>query len=160
TPPSLPASWAPERAEARRIVRHALSERRSWLDPIEADAVMRAYAIPTVPIRCAAGPDAAVTAAAGFLAGGQPVVVESHSRDIIHKSDVGGVRLALTSERAVRDAAIDMIARAKKLRPEAAILGVTVQPMIVRPQARELILGIADDATFGPIIVFGRGGTA
>jgi acetyltransferase len=78
----------------------------------------------------------------------------------VHKSDVGGVRLNLTSEQAVRAAAEQVIANAKAARPQAQISGVTVQPMIVRPKARELIAGIADDPTFGPVIVFGHGGTA
>ena len=83
-----------------------------------------------------------------------------HSRDIVHKSEVDGVRLNLTSGAAVRDAAENVIDSARKLLPDARIAGVTVQPMIIRPKARELIAGIADDPTFGPVIVFGRGGTA
>ena len=78
----------------------------------------------------------------------------------MHKSDVGGVRLNLTSEAAVREAAADILARARAARPDARITGVTIHPMILRPKARELIAGIADDPTFGPVIVFGRGGTA
>jgi acetyltransferase len=82
------------------------------------------------------------------------------SRDIIHKSDVGGVVLNLTSPESVRRATAGIIERAKKLRPEARISGVIVQAMVVRSKARELILGLADDPTFGTVIVFGRGGTA
>jgi acetyltransferase len=82
------------------------------------------------------------------------------SRDIIHKSDVGGVVLNLTNADAVRAATADILARAKALRPEARIAGVMVQAMVVRPKARELILGLADDPTFGTVVVFGHGGTA
>src|ERR1700716_1191916 len=82
------------------------------------------------------------------------------SRDIVHKSDVGGVVLNLTTPDAVRAATADILARAKALRPQARIAGVIVQAMMVRPKARELILGLADDPTFGTVIVFGRGGTA
>jgi acetyltransferase len=60
----------------------------------------------------------------------------------------------------VRAATADILERAKALRPEARIAGVIVQAMVVRPKARELILGLADDPTFGTVIVFGRGGTA
>jgi acetyltransferase len=98
--------------------------------------------------------------AAEMLAQYGAVVAKIQSRDIIHKSEVGGVRLNLTSQHAVREAAAEMIARARTLRPDARIAGVTIHPMIVRPKARELILGIADDPTFGPVIVFGSGGTA
>ena len=82
------------------------------------------------------------------------------SPDIIHKSDVGGVRLDLTSADAVRKAAADIFERAGRLKPGARIAGVTVQAMVRRPKARELIAGLADDPTFGPVVVFGRGGTA
>jgi acetyltransferase len=68
--------------------------------------------------------------------------------------------LNLTAPEAVREAATDVITRAKTLRPDARIAGVIVQAMVVRPKARELILGLADDPTFGTVVVFGRGGTA
>jgi hypothetical protein len=70
------------------------------------------------------------------------------------------VRLNLTSERAVAEATSDILKRARAAKPDARITGVAVFPMIVRPKARELIVGVADDPTFGPIIVFGQGGTA
>jgi len=82
------------------------------------------------------------------------------SADIPHKSDVDGVRLNLGTLQAVQAAASSILARAHELRPNARIDGVLVQPTIVRPKARELIAGIADDPTFGPVVVFGRGGTA
>ena len=95
-----------------------------------------------------------------MLAGGQTAVVKILSPDIVHKSEVGGVRLNLTSAQAVADATADILARARAARPDARITGVTLHPMVLRPKARELIAGIADDPTFGPIIVFGAGGTA
>ena len=57
-------------------------------------------------------------------------------------------------------AAADILARARAARPDARITGVTIHPMIVRAKARELIVGVADDPTFGPVIAFGQGGTA
>ena len=66
----------------------------------------------------------------------------------------------LTSEAAVRTAVTDILARARAARPDARIDGVTIHPMILRPKARELIAGLADDPTFGPVVVFGSGGTA
>jgi acetyltransferase len=120
---------------------------------------LRAYAIPAVATIPAHSPDEAEAAAAPFLAAGQSVVAKILSRDIVHKSDVGGVRLNLTTAAAVRSAVAVIMANAAAARPDAKILGVTLQPMIVRPKARELIVGIADDPTFGPVIVFGSGGT-
>ena len=70
------------------------------------------------------------------------------------------MRLNLTTERAVRQATEEILSQARAAKPDARISGVTVFPMIVRPKARELIVGVADDPTFGPVIVFGQGGTA
>jgi acetyltransferase len=113
-----------------------------------------------VPTFAAADSEEAVAHASVLFAQGATVVLKIVSRDIVHKSEVGGVVLNLTSPEAVRAATADIIARAKALRPEARIAGVIVQAMVVRPKARELILGLADDPTFGTVVVFGRGGTA
>jgi acetyltransferase len=113
-----------------------------------------------VPTFAAADAEQAVAHASVLFAQGTTVVLKIMSRDIVHKSDVGGVVLNLTSAEAVRTGTTEILARAKALRPEARIEGVIVQAMIVRPKARELILGIADDPTFGTVIVFGHGGTA
>ena len=158
TPPSLPAEFSPDAATARRVVATALADGRSWLDPLEVAEVLRAYAIPALPTFAAADAEGAAAAAAPFLAKGRPVAVKIHSRDIIHKSDVGGVRLDLATEDAVRAATAEIIASARAHRPDARIEGVMVQPMMLRPQARELIVGLADDPTFGPVVVFGHGG--
>lgn len=160
TPPSLPRDFSPDVATAHRLIEQVIADGRNWLDPVEATELLRCYAIPTLPISLAPTADAAAAAAAPFLSKGEAVVVKIHSRDIVHKSEVNGVRLNLTSGAAVRDAAETIVASARNVLPHARIAGVTVQPMIVRPKARELIAGIADDPTFGPVIVFGRGGTA
>jgi acetyltransferase len=160
TPPSLPEHFVPDIAAARQAIDEALRDGRRWLDPIAAAQVLTAYAIPVVPAVLAHDPDEAGALARPFLAAGDPVVVKIQSPDIVHKSDVGGVQLGLLSEAAVRTAAADIMARAQTARPDARITGVIVQPMIIRPKAHELIAGIADDPTFGPVIAFGHGGTA
>jgi acetyltransferase len=160
TPPNVSSLFQPNLKAAREIVEPALKEGRAWLDPIEIFALFEAYSIPMVPTTAAATPDEAVVRAEAFLARGMAVAVKILSRDITHKSDVGGVVLGLTTKGGVRSAACEVIAKAKHARPDARVDGVMVQPMIVRPGARELILGIADDPTFGPVIAFGRGGTA
>jgi acetyltransferase len=166
TPPSLPQDFKPDVAAARAVIAGAMrGERtrpdgRTWLDPIEVGRLLAAYSIPIAPALFARDAEAAASVAAPLLAEGSTVVAKILSPDIIHKSEVGGVRLNLTSERAVREAVADILARARAARPEARIAGVTIHPMILRPKARELIAGIADDPTFGPVIVFGRGGTA
>jgi acetyltransferase len=160
TPPSLPENFAPNTAIARRVVAGVLSAGRSWLDPVEAEKVLSAYAIPIVPIALATDPAAAGRAAMPFLNTNQLVALKIHSPDIIHKSDVGGVRLNLGSAAEVERAAAEMLERVHAAKPTAWLSGVTVHPMIVRPTARELIAGVADDTTFGPVVVFGQGGTA
>ncbi|KPF95244.1 GCN5 family acetyltransferase [Rhodopseudomonas sp. AAP120] len=159
-PPSLPKEFDPDTEAARLVIEKALAEGRSWLDPIEVGALFAAYQIPMVPTLAAPNADAAVAWAEPFLAQGVTVVVKVMSRDITHKSDVGGVVLNLTSVEAVRSAVVDILDRAARLRPKARIEGVIVQPMIIRRKARELTVGIADDPTFGPVIAFGHGGTA
>jgi acetyltransferase len=160
TPPNVSSLFQPNVKAAREIVERALKEERTWLDPIEIFALFEAYFIPMVRTLAAATPDEAVARAEALLAQGLAVAVKILSRDITHKSDVGGVVLGLTTKGGVRNAACEVIAKAKHARPDARVDGVMVQPMIVRPGARELILGIADDPTFGPVIAFGRGGTA
>jgi acetyltransferase len=160
TPPNVPDLFAPDVDAARKIVAQALNEGRAWLDPIEIAALFEAYSIPMVPTVAAVNPDDAVAKAETFLAQGRAVAVKILSRDITHKSDVGGVALGLTTKGGVRSAACEVISRARRARPDASIQGVLIQPMIARRTARELIAGIADDPTFGPVIAFGRGGTA
>jgi acetyltransferase len=160
TPPSLPQDFSPDPGTAREIVGRAIADGRTWLDPIEIAQLLACYSIPIVPVVLARNADEAAAAAAPFLVAGSTVVAKILSPDIIHKSEVGGVRLNLASDRAVREAVTDILARAHAARPDARLTGVTIYPMVVRPKARELIIGLADDPTFGPVIVFGRGGTA
>jgi acetyltransferase len=112
-----------------------------------------------VPTRVAATPEAAKAAAADLLRGYPSVAVKILSPNLTHKSDLGGVRLDLASADEAEKAARQMLRDIKALRPGAILEGVTVQPMIKKPDAYELILGITVDPTFGPLILFGAGGT-
>jgi acetyltransferase len=159
-PPAMPGTFVPDIDTARQIMAAALADGRKWLDPREIKRLFDAYEITMVPTFAAADAEQAVAHASALFAQGITVVLKIMSRDIVHKSDVGGVVLNLTSADAVRTATAEILARASRLRPEARIEGVIVQAMIVRPKARELILGLADDPTFGTVIVFGHGGTA
>jgi acetyltransferase len=159
-PPSLPTDFIPDVAAGRQIVQTALAADKAWLDPTEVAGLLRAYAIPMAAVATARDGEEAAAIAAPLLAQGQTVAVKILSPDIVHKSEVGGVRLNLTTAAAVAEAATSMIERARAARPDARITGVIIQAMILRTKARELIAGIADDPTFGPVIVFGAGGTA
>jgi acetyltransferase len=160
TPDNLPHDFSPDPEAARAIVAEVLAQNRRWLNPLEVDALLRAYDIPTAPVILARTADDAARAAQPTLAEGGRVAVKILSPDIVHKSDIGGVQLDLSTEDAVRKAATDIFERAARLRPDASVTGVTVQPMVRRAKARELIVGLADDPSFGPVVVFGRGGTA
>ena len=161
TPPSLPQEFAPDTAAVRPVIDVVLRERRTWLEPVELTrdvfglwhpdhAGRRWRAMPTKPSR----------RQGRISPAGTPVVLKILSPDIVHKSEVGGVRLNLASEQRCAKLPTEILSRARAAKPEARIRGVTVVPMIVRPKARELIVGVADDPTFGPVIVFGQGGTA
>src|SRR5271169_2683178 len=118
TPPSLPEHFAPDVAAARRPVDAAIRDGRRWLDPLEVVEVMTAYAIPTVPTLLARDSDEAGALARPFLSAGTPVVVKILSPDIVHKSDIGGVRLGLASEASVRNATAEIIAAARAASPD------------------------------------------
>jgi acetyltransferase len=157
TPPANPDQLAPARTAARAEIEKALAAGRSVLTEPEAKAVLLAYGIPTVATHVAADPAEAGRIAAEI---GRPVALKIVSPDISHKSDVGGVRLDLRSAAAVVEAARDMLAAVAARAPKAQITGFAVEEMIRRPHAFELLAGIAEDRTFGPIILFGQGGTA
>jgi acetyltransferase len=157
TPPSLPVGLAVDTAQVKAIVERALADGRSLLDAAEAKSVLSAYDIPVVETHVVSTIETAV-ALAGQI--GFPVALKIFSPDITHKSDVGGVALDLESPAAVRTAAANMVSQVSRLRPDARLAGFTIQAMINRPNAHELILGMAEDATFGPVILFGQGGVA
>jgi acetyltransferase len=160
TPDDLPHDFEPDTEAARAVVDHVLAQNRRWLDPLEVNALLRAYDIPTAPVILATTPEEAAEAAQPIIAEGGTVAVKVLSPDIVHKSDIGGVKLDLTTGEAVKKAAADIFERAARLKPQAHVTGVTVQPMVRRAKARELIVGLADDPSFGPVVLFGRGGTA
>jgi len=160
TPADVLAEFSPDRARAAAVIAAALADNRLWLKASEVVELLTTYGIPIVPALAAADPGEAKRLAALLLAEHRSLVVKIASPDIVHKSDVGGVELELSTPEAVGAATDDVIARAKAARPGARIDGVTLHPMIVAPKAVELIAGVTDDPIFGPVMVFGRGGTA
>src|SRR5690606_18616288 len=141
TPPSLPQDFVVDGDAARAVVAAALASGQPWLQPDAIARLFAAYGIPLAPSRAAADADEAARIAAPLLAGGGTVAVKLLSPDIAHKSDVDGVRLDLASDAAVRDAAGDILRRARERRPDARIDGLLVQPMARRAKAREVIAG-------------------
>ena len=157
TPPSIPEDFVPDTAAARKIIAQALADGREWLSEVEAKAVLEAYAVPVVPTRAVADPAAAAAMAEKL---GFPAALKILSKEITHKSDVGGVALDLPTADAVRAAAEAMLQRVAERVGPVAIEGFAIQPMIQRPNAFELIVGASEDPQFGPVVLFGHGGTA
>ena len=156
TPGPLSLGKAPDIEGARMIIEGALSEGRKVLSESESKAVLHAFHIPTAPASVVRSPNEALVQAESL---GFPVVLKINSPDITHKSDAGGVRLGISNAQAVRSAYNDMLNTVRKNRPEARIDGVTIEPMLQRPNGRELLVGLATDPVFGPVITFGTGGT-
>jgi len=156
--PSASGNAPPDIALARATIESALAAGREMFDEAEAKALLQAYGIPTVETRTVRAEAAAAVEAAAEL--GYPVALKILSPDISHKSDVGGVALGLRGADELRLAADTMLARVRAARPAARIAGFTVQRMVTRPMAQELIVGASIDPLFGPVLLFGQGGTA
>ena len=156
-PPAIAAEFVPDRAAAQALIARALAAGRTALTEPEAKALLAAYGIPVVDTRIASDAEAAARLARAI---GFPVALKILSVDVVHKSDVGGVALDLADEDAVRTAASVMLARLGAMLPAPRVEGFTVQAMVRRPQAHELIVGVSTDPVFGPVILFGQGGIA
>jgi acetyltransferase len=142
---------------ARGLIGQTLGDGREWLDPAEVAGFLACYGIAFARTEAVADVKAAGAVAARIKA---PVALKIRSRDVIHKSDVGGVALNLADRKDVEAAATQMNERIARALPKVRLEGFTVQEMIVRPGAFELIAGVTTDPTFGPVILFGQGGTA
>lgn len=145
---------------ARTIIAKAVERGERWLPPSDVHAVLKCYGIHAAEAIRSETAEEAAKASIPLIEANGACVVKILSPDISHKSDVGGVALNLKSPEEVARVAAGMMQLAARLRPQARIEGVSLHPMIVRPHGRELIVGLADDPTFGPVILFGHGGKA
>jgi len=142
------------RAQVEQIIQNARSHGRVLLTEPESKRLLSLYGIPTVETRVAATEDEAARLAAEI---GFPTVVKILSETITHKTDVGGVKLNLRDEAAVRAAYREIRAAVAEKASLDQFGGVTVQPM-VKLEGYELILGSSIDPQFGPVLLFGSGG--
>jgi acetyltransferase len=142
-----------DRGSAEAVIRQAQEEGRCSLSPSESLEVLRAYGFPLPPFGAVrTAPEAVVLAEQiGF-----PVVMKILSPDILHKVDVGGVRLNLRTPDEVKWAFEEMLQTVARRRPEARLDGVLIQQMV--PRGTEMILGMKRDRQFGPVLMFGLGG--
>jgi acetyltransferase len=144
----------------RKILNDAAAEGRTLLTEPEAKSVLRHCGIDVPETVTCASEEEVEEVSARMLLGTPRVVVKMLSRRISHKSDIGGVVLNLGHAEDARAAASDIRSRFTSAYPGLSIDGFTVQPMVTRKHGRELIAGITTDPTFGPVVVFGAGGTS
>jgi acetyltransferase len=155
-PPKLPSRMEFARDAAARLIQESLSRGVSLLNEVDAKMLLAAYGIPVTRTEVARSRKEAEQVAEGI---GFPVVMKILSNEIVHKSDVGGVRLGLRTRAEVGLSFEQMTASLVGPPPGDRIDGVTLQPMIENIDF-ELILGSKKDRDFGPVILFGMGGMA
>src|SRR6056297_2609214 len=148
-----PADFDVDREAAREILER-VEERGDNRLGVEAMGLLDAYGIPTPDGTIAEEPEEAVAAAQDIEG---EVVMKIVSPDILHKSDIGGVKVGVTNED-VYDAYEDLVTRARNYQPDATILGVQVQEMVDLDAGTETIIGMNRDPQFGPLLLFGLGG--
>jgi acetyltransferase len=142
---------------ARLLIEGAMAEGHKVLSTTESKALLTAFHIPTMrSVEVHSANEALVAAEmVGF-----PVAMKIASHQISHKSDVGGVRLNIESAQEVRTAYNQLVESVQKKKPDAKILGVTIEKMVKKAHGRELMIGVLRDPVFGPVVSFGAGGTA
>lgn len=152
-PPGEYVQYAVDQARVRAVFERVRAAGRVELGEIEAREVIEAYGMRLPKSQLARSPDeaAALAAAIGF-----PVVMKISSPDILHKSDIGGVKVGVADTAAARDIYELIEYRARKYNPEAQVWGVLVQEQVRK--GREVLVGVKRDPQFGPLVVFGLGG--
>jgi acetyltransferase len=159
TPPSLGPLKTPDVEGARMIIECVLAERRKVLTEMESKALQAAFQIPIVNTAIAHTANEALILAEAM---GFPIAMKVNSPDILnnvlHKSDVGGVKLNINNAQSIREAFKNIMQAVQTQFPKARIDGVTIESMSHKPNGRELMVGMVRDPVFGPVITFGMGG--
>lgn len=151
--PEAPEPVRADRRKVKKIIRELKEEGRLQLAENDARPILEAYGFSLIPSVLTRRPKEA-QAAAGEC--GFPVVMKISSEDILHKSDIGGVKLGIENEEDIRSTFEEIMANARRYFPQTIPDGIMVQPMIDR--GLEVILGAVRDPVYGPIIMFGLGG--
>jgi acetyltransferase len=143
-----------DRDQVRAVLQRVIAAGRKFVLEPEAHEIFQAYGFPVAPFAWVQHEDQAVQAATAM---GYPVVLKVVSPDVVHKFDVGGVKLHLGAEADVRRAYAEILASVARAHPGVALQGMLVQKMVRK--GRETILGMTRDPQFGPLLMFGLGGT-
>jgi len=152
-PPRVVTRFSVNRRRVERVISRHMKTGRPEIGEVEAKEILQAYDFVVPPGRLAASSDEAAAVAEHV---GYPVAMKISSPDILHKSDMGGVKLALSNADQVRDAYDLMMLRIGRRMPEACLDGVYIEQMA--PRGREVIIGMTRDPEFGPMLMFGLGG--
>lgn len=140
--------------QVQTVITRVRSEKRTTIGDSEARDILQAYGLHIPRSEIASSPERAIEIASQI---GYPVVLKIASPDILHKTDVGGVKVGLQNAEAVRDAFELMVYRAQRYIPEARIWGCLVQEM-APAGGLEVLVGMNRDPQFGPLVTFGLGG--
>jgi acetyltransferase len=152
-PPRIVARFPVNRRRVERIITRQLRTGRTYVGEVKAKDILRAYDFVVPDGRLVSTVEEATEAAPRL---GYPLAMKIVSPDIIHKSDIGGVKLNLNSAQEVADAFELMMLRIGRRAPDAFLEGVYLERMV--PKGREVILGMTRDPQFGPMLMFGLGG--
>jgi acetyltransferase len=155
TPRQIPLNGSVNLAAARSQLEEVRIAGRSSLTEPESKALLAAFGIPTSAPVPAYSPVGAVQVAREI---GYPVVMKVNSPQILHKTEVQGVVLGIASDDEVQRTYQQLVDRAKRLRPDAEVHGVTLQPMLAAADGVELIVGAKKDPVFGSVMMVGAGG--
>ncbi|MFH0917381.1 MAG: acetate--CoA ligase family protein [bacterium] len=152
-PPRVVTRFPVNRRRVDRIISRQLRTNRLYVGEVKAKEILKAYDFNVPDGRLVSTVEEAVEATPRI---GYPLAMKIVSPDIVHKSDMGGVKLHLNSAQEVADAFELMMLRIKRRAPEALLEGVYLEHMV--PKGREVILGVTRDPQFGPMLMFGLGG--
>ena len=155
TPRQVPMESVAKASAGRQQINQFLMSGRETLTEIESKELLSAYGIPTTVPRPARTADEAIAIAREL---GYPVVMKVHSPQILHKTEVHGVVTGVSGDAKVRRIFQEIVERAKHMRPDADIKGVTLQPMLSAAESLELIVGAKKDPVFGAVMMVGAGG--
>jgi len=145
--------WKRDKEKVEGILRNARNQGLYTLGDLEGREILSSYGIPVVSSVLTTSPRQCSQVAKEM---GFPVVLKLVSPDILHKTEVGGVRLNITTARQAEESFRQMLEKVRSLHPDAKITGIQVQKQLEK--AVELIIGVSKDAQFGHLLMFGLGG--
>jgi len=155
TPPNIPEEFSPDTLSARKLISRVITGKRFILAEYETKRVLANYGIPVPRGGLARNASEAVNLAKKI---GYPVALKISAPAIVHKTEIGGVKLDLISSEAVQSGFLEVINNCRSCFPDTEIQGVLVEAMISKRY--ELLVGSKKDSLFGPVILFGMGGVA